>query len=154
MTTGSASSSGAPSSGSARMNIGQVLEQLRPDFPGVTIPKIRFLEDKGLIKPERTPAGYRKFSADDVTRLRYVLRMQRETLLFERGELVGRAALIVAAVRSFDRAAAPFEDLRKRQHSRAADAAEEEGAGKQFVWSGHIAHAGAAIELCRPTQAR
>ena len=38
-----------------RMNIGQVLDQLRPDFPGVTIPKIRFLEDKGLIKPERTP---------------------------------------------------------------------------------------------------
>jgi DNA-binding transcriptional MerR regulator len=63
------------------MNIGQVLEQLRPDFPGVTIPKIRFLEDKGLIKPERTPAGYRKFSADDVTRLRYVLRMQRDHYL-------------------------------------------------------------------------
>ncbi len=66
MSTGSVSSSGASSgarpSGSARMNIGQVLEQLRPDFPGVTIPKIRFLEDKGLIKPERTPAGYRKFS--------------------------------------------------------------------------------------------
>ncbi|MGB0190337.1 MAG: MerR family transcriptional regulator, partial [Nocardioides sp.] len=85
MSTGSASSSGASSgarpSGSARMNIGQVLEQLRPDFPGVTIPKIRFLEDKGLIKPERTPAGYRKFSADDVTRLRYVLRMQRDHYL-------------------------------------------------------------------------
>ena len=81
MTTGSASSSGAPSSGSARMNIGQVLEQLRPDFPGVTIPKIRFLEDKGLIKPERTPAGYRKFSSEDVTRLRYVLRMQRDHYL-------------------------------------------------------------------------
>ena len=45
------------------MNIGEVLDQLRPDFPGVTIPKIRFLEDKGLIKPERTPSGYRKFSA-------------------------------------------------------------------------------------------
>jgi DNA-binding transcriptional MerR regulator len=63
------------------MNIGQVLEALRPDFPGVTIPKIRFLEDKGLIKPERTPAGYRKFSADDVARLRYVLRMQRDHYL-------------------------------------------------------------------------
>ena len=44
------------------MNIGEVLDRLRPDFPGITIPKIRFLEDKGLIKPERTPAGYRKFS--------------------------------------------------------------------------------------------
>ena len=64
-----------------RRNIGQVLEELRPDFPGVTIPKIRFLEDKGLIKPERTPAGYRKFSAADVERLRYILRMQRDHYL-------------------------------------------------------------------------
>ncbi|MFC6285314.1 MerR family transcriptional regulator [Nocardioides sp. GCM10027113] len=63
------------------MNIGQVLDQLRPDFPGVTIPKIRFLEDKGLIKPERTPAGYRKFAAEDVERLRYILRMQRDHYL-------------------------------------------------------------------------
>ena len=72
-----------PESGSARarMNIGQVLDQLRPDFPTVTIPKIRFLEDKGLIKPERTPAGYRKFSTEDVERLRYVLRMQRDHYL-------------------------------------------------------------------------
>lgn len=63
------------------MNIGEVLDLLRPDFPGVTIPKIRFLEDKGLIKPERTPAGYRKFSHRDVERLRYVLRMQRDHYL-------------------------------------------------------------------------
>jgi len=63
------------------MNIGQVLDELRPDFPTVTIPKIRFLEDKGLIKPERTPAGYRKFSTKDVERLRYVLRMQRDHYL-------------------------------------------------------------------------
>jgi len=74
--TASAASSGRP-----RFNIGQVLDQLRADFPGVTIPKIRFLEDKGLIKPERTPSGYRKFSADDVDRLRYVLRMQRDHYL-------------------------------------------------------------------------
>jgi DNA-binding transcriptional MerR regulator len=63
------------------LNIGQVLELLRPDFPSVTIPKIRFLEDKGLIKPERTPAGYRKFCDADVERLRYVLRMQRDHYL-------------------------------------------------------------------------
>lgn len=63
------------------MNIGEVLDRLRPDFPGITIPKIRFLEDKGLIKPERTPAGYRKFSMQDVERLRYVLRMQRDHYL-------------------------------------------------------------------------
>lgn len=68
-------------SGRVRHNIGEVLDLLRPDFPGVTIPKIRFLEDKGLVKPERTPAGYRKFSTDDVDRLRYVLRMQRDHYL-------------------------------------------------------------------------
>ncbi|WP_343907450.1 MerR family transcriptional regulator [Nocardioides aquiterrae] len=76
----SGAASGAASS-RARMNIGEVLDQLRPDFPGITIPKIRFLEDKGLIKPERTPAGYRKFSHEDVDRLRYVLRMQRDHYL-------------------------------------------------------------------------
>jgi DNA-binding transcriptional MerR regulator len=66
----------------ALLNIGQVLEVLREEFPEeVSIPKIRFLEDKGLIKPDRTPAGYRKFSEEDVSRLRYVLRMQRDHYL-------------------------------------------------------------------------
>jgi DNA-binding transcriptional MerR regulator len=64
-----------------RHNIGEVLDVLRPDFPGITIPKIRFLEDKGLIKPERTPSGYRKFSVEDIDRLRYILRMQRDHYL-------------------------------------------------------------------------
>lgn len=72
---------GAAASGRVRLNIGEVLDVLRPDFPGVTIPKIRFLEDKGLVKPERTAAGYRKFSGEDVDRLRYVLRMQRDHYL-------------------------------------------------------------------------
>jgi len=63
------------------MNIGQVLDELRVDFASITIPKIRFLEDKGLIKPERTPSGYRKFSGADVDRLRYVLTMQRDHYL-------------------------------------------------------------------------
>jgi len=74
-------STAAGSSRGARYNIGQVLDQLRADFPGVTIPKIRFLEDQGLVKPERTAAGYRKFSADDVARLRYILTMQRDHYL-------------------------------------------------------------------------
>ncbi|MFT4084252.1 MAG: MerR family transcriptional regulator [Nocardioides sp.] len=76
-------SSGAAASrpGGERLNIGQVLDVLREDYPNVTIPKIRFLEDKGLIKPERTAAGYRKFSHADVERLRYVLRMQRDHYL-------------------------------------------------------------------------
>ena len=63
------------------LTIGQVLDLLRPDFDSITIPKIRFLEDKGLIKPERTAAGYRKFSTGDVDRLRYVLTMQRDHYL-------------------------------------------------------------------------
>jgi DNA-binding transcriptional MerR regulator len=63
------------------MSIGEVLGQLRPEYPDVTISKIRFLEDEGLIKPERTSSGYRKFSREDVSRLRYVLSAQRDHYL-------------------------------------------------------------------------
>ena len=63
------------------MSIGEVLAQLRPDFPDITISKIRFLEDEGLVKPERTASGYRKFSREDVGRLRYVLTAQRDQYL-------------------------------------------------------------------------
>ena len=65
----------------AFMSIGEVLGQLRGDFPDVTISKIRFLEAEGLIEPERTTSGYRKFSRDDVARLRYVLSAQRDHYL-------------------------------------------------------------------------
>jgi DNA-binding transcriptional MerR regulator len=65
----------------AFMSIGEVLGQLRGDFPDVTISKIRFLEAEGLIEPERTSSGYRKFSRDDVARLRYVLAAQRDRYL-------------------------------------------------------------------------
>jgi DNA-binding transcriptional MerR regulator len=74
-----ARTSGVPAR--AFMSIGEVLGQLRPDFPDVTISKIRFLEDEGLIKPERTASGYRKFSREDVGRLRYVLTAQRDQYL-------------------------------------------------------------------------
>jgi DNA-binding transcriptional MerR regulator len=63
------------------MSIGEVLSLLRADFPEVSISKIRFLEAEGLIEPERTPSGYRKFSHRDVERLRYVLTSQREHYL-------------------------------------------------------------------------
>jgi DNA-binding transcriptional MerR regulator len=63
------------------MSIGAVLALLRPEFPDVSISKIRFLEDQGLVEPERTPAGYRKFSHHDVERLRYVLGVQRDHYL-------------------------------------------------------------------------
>ena len=65
----------------SRMSIGEVLSLLRADFPEVSISKIRFLEAEGLIEPERTPAGYRKFTHRDVERLRYVLTSQREHYL-------------------------------------------------------------------------
>lgn len=60
------------------MSIGAVLERLRPEFPGVTISKIRFLEAEGLVRPARTAAGYRLFHAEDVERLRFVLSVQRD----------------------------------------------------------------------------
>jgi DNA-binding transcriptional MerR regulator len=63
------------------MSIGTVLNLLRDEFPEVTISKIRFLESEGLIEPQRTPSGYRKFSPGDVERLGHVLRMQRDHYL-------------------------------------------------------------------------
>ncbi len=63
------------------LSIGDVLTLLREEFPDVTISKIRFLESQGLVNPERSPSGYRKFYDHDVERLRWVLRQQREHFL-------------------------------------------------------------------------
>ena len=63
------------------MSIGEVLTLLRPDFPDVTVSKIRFLEDQGLVEPQRSASGYRKFGHDDVERLRFVLTVQRDHFL-------------------------------------------------------------------------
>ncbi|HEV3212934.1 MAG TPA: MerR family transcriptional regulator [Acidimicrobiales bacterium] len=63
------------------LSIGEVLSLLRVDFPDVTISKIRFLEGQGLVSPERTSSGYRKFHDPDVEQLRFVLRHQREHFL-------------------------------------------------------------------------
>jgi DNA-binding transcriptional MerR regulator len=60
------------------LTIGAVLEALAPDFPDISISKIRFLEAEGLLTPERTQSGYRTFSADDIERLRYILTAQRD----------------------------------------------------------------------------
>lgn len=90
---------GTAATDSGLMSIGAVLNALRDEFPEVTISKIRFLESEGLIEPQRTPSGYRKFSAHDVERLGHVLRMQRDHYLplkvirehleaMERGEAV------------------------------------------------------------------
>ncbi|MEO3823877.1 MerR family transcriptional regulator [Actinomadura sp. B10D3] len=63
------------------MTIGDVLGLLRPEFPDITISKIRFLESEGLVEPERSPSGYRKFCDADVERLRFVLTAQRDHYL-------------------------------------------------------------------------
>jgi DNA-binding transcriptional MerR regulator len=85
------------------MSIGEVLEQLRGEFPDVTISKLRFLEAEGLVEPQRTAAGYRKYGWPDITRLRFVLAAQRDHYLplrvireqlaaLDRGEPVGALA--------------------------------------------------------------
>src|SRR5918999_3920613 len=63
------------------LSIGEVLVALKAEFPDITISKIRFLEGEGLIEPERTPSGYRKFYETDIERLRSILRMQRDEYL-------------------------------------------------------------------------
>jgi DNA-binding transcriptional MerR regulator len=63
------------------LSIGEVLEEVRADFPDISISKIRFLESEGLIEPERTPSGYRKFFPKDVDRLRSILSLQRDQFL-------------------------------------------------------------------------
>jgi DNA-binding transcriptional MerR regulator len=62
-------------------SIGEVINNLRPEFPELTVSKVRFLEAQGLIAPTRSPSGYRMFSDDDVDRLRYVLSEQRDHFL-------------------------------------------------------------------------
>ena len=63
------------------MSIGAVLDLLRPDFPDVTISKIRFLEAEGLVTPLRAASGYRRFTAYDCARLRFILTAQRDHYL-------------------------------------------------------------------------
>ncbi len=73
---------GANSAGGGKyLSIREVLDELLGEFDDITISKIRFLESRGLIQPERTPSGYRKFFRSDVERLRWILRQQRENFL-------------------------------------------------------------------------
>ena len=65
----------------AYLSIGEVLSRLRTEFSDITISKIRFLESEGLIEPQRTPSGYRKFTSNDLERLRFVLLAQRDQYL-------------------------------------------------------------------------
>jgi DNA-binding transcriptional MerR regulator len=81
-----ASRSSDPAGAAARepavlCSIGEVLNQLRPEFPDITISKLRFLETEGLVAPLRTPAGYRKYTTGHVQRLRTILTAQRDRFL-------------------------------------------------------------------------
>ncbi|MGH8901304.1 MAG: transcriptional regulator FtsR [Egibacteraceae bacterium] len=76
--TSTRATAGSPSDG---FTIGEVLNQLKEDFEDITISKIRFLESEGLIYPDRTESGYRKFTDDDVDRLRFILTAQRDHYL-------------------------------------------------------------------------
>ena len=120
-------------------SIGDVLNQLRDEFPDITISKIRFLESQGLVDPERTPSGYRKFYAADVERLRFILREQREHFLplkvikerLDEVDRDGGFTAIVAKEGGGDRAVDPatvdalFEETRKAAQSAEARSASE-----------------------------
>jgi DNA-binding transcriptional MerR regulator len=95
------------------MSIGEVLAELRAEFPDTTISKLRFLEAEGLVEPRRTAAGYRKYSWEDVARLRFVLSAQRDQYLplrVIREQLASRDAAAAAPVRLVAVGAAPEGD--------------------------------------------
>ncbi len=75
------SATAEPSTEPRLLTIGAVCERLRSEFPDVSISKIRYLEDQGLLQPRRTRAGYRLFSESDVERLATILRLQRDEFL-------------------------------------------------------------------------
>ena len=120
--------------GAARgqFGIGEVLAQLRPEFPDISPSKIRFLEAEGLIEPERSQSGYRRFSAPDIERLRYILTVQRDSYLplrvikerltdgGEPGNGQGPAAAQDSA------AARPPDDMSRRQLLDAAEISDAE----------------------------
>ncbi len=81
MAARSAAAPARSSTSGALLSIGQVLAKLNPEFPDLTPSKLRFLEERHLVSPSRTESGYRKFSAADVDRLRFILSMQRDHYL-------------------------------------------------------------------------
>ena len=78
---GVASQARVPGTSTTLLSIGQVLAKLNPEFPDLTPSKLRFLEERQLVAPARTESGYRKFSSNDMDRLRFVLTMQRDHYL-------------------------------------------------------------------------
>jgi DNA-binding transcriptional MerR regulator len=104
------------------MTIGAVCKALDQEFPDISISKIRYLEDQKLLSPRRTPGGYRLYSQSDVTRLRTILRLQRDEFLPLR---VIRQEL--AAGRSAAEIAAPSGDTRRQARRRPSVSVQERG---------------------------
>lgn len=105
-------------SGRNYMTIGEVVERLTSTYPDLSISKIRFLEEEGLVSPERTAGGYRKFTQADVARVELILRLQKDHFLplavirekladFDKGKLPTELRPAVGAVEAV---ALPFED--------------------------------------------
>ena len=120
------------------LSIGAVLGRLRDEFPEVTISKIRFLEAEGLVEPQRTPSGYRKFSSGDVERLAHVLRMQRDhylplKVIKEHLDALDRGEQVPAAAGPRRRAAREPRERLRRPPSARPPAADRPGgaAGRQ-----------------------
>jgi len=119
----SALASGTPARGS--VSIGQVLDELSPEFPDISPSKIRFLESEGLIQPLRSSSGYRRFSAADIKRLRFILTAQRDEYLPLRVIKERLDALDGAAAHGADAGAVPPVAMTRSELLAAAGAAEE-----------------------------
>ncbi len=101
------------------LSIGQVLDLVKPEFPDLTISKIRFLESQGLLDPQRTPSGYRKFHDSDIERIRFILRAQQRDYLplkVIKGRL-GTGSRVASPL------AEPAEPAEPARHDRRAQAA-------------------------------
>lgn len=99
----------------AGLSIGAVLAKLRPEFPDLSISKIRFLESEDLVTPRRTAAGYRQFSAADIERLRFILTAQRDHYL--------PLKVIADHLDALDRGLTPPEPVDATPHSSATPTA-------------------------------
>jgi DNA-binding transcriptional MerR regulator len=115
--------SGTPARGS--VSIGQVLDELSQEFPDISPSKIRFLESEGLIQPLRSSSGYRRFSAADIKRLRFILTAQRDEYLPLRVIKERLDALDGAAAHGADAGAVPPVAMTRSELLAAAGAAEE-----------------------------
>ncbi|HSO95674.1 MAG TPA: MerR family transcriptional regulator [Acidimicrobiia bacterium] len=109
-----------PEQTGSHLSIGEVLAHLQDEFPDVTVSKIRFLESQGLIDPERTPSGYRRFYGTDLERLRWILYQQREHFLplrviKERLDEFGAAGAPPLEASNGDRPSRPVPELPPRQ---------------------------------------